>query len=382
MTPAGAVRVEQALRPLDELRRLGLRVLAGSWPLGRTLAARRSVRVPVLLSLHALAALAIAVLAPSLLIVVGPLVLGVPHLAADVRHLIVRRAWPRWWFVACAGFGLALLALRGLGETGSRIASLPVEHAVASAWVLLGAVGGATAAATSRAERARSPGGIGWAMRGWIAVAAAAGLGAFALGAPRLCRLALLHGHNLVAIVVWLALFRQGRRLALVPVALALVGGGVLASGALLGVTLGHGALSVAGLHLFAAADWLAPGLPDSWAIAAATSFAFLQSVHYAIWLVAIPAGDRPGEGGRSWRVAFRALVRDFTPAGTSAVTVLAMLVAVFGLAHPASTRRLVLSLATFHVWLELAVLAYLVARGAAAPAVAGARTGAPSLSQ
>ncbi|HXU04104.1 MAG TPA: hypothetical protein VN903_24250 [Polyangia bacterium] len=356
--PAGAARVEQALRPLDELRRVGLRVLAGGWPLGQTLAARRSVRIPVVLSLHALVALVAAVFAPSLLIVVGPLALGVPHLAADVRHLLVRRAWPRWWLAASAGFVVSLLALRALGEAGVGGVSLPVEHALASAWVLLGAVGGAMAAAASRA------GGRGWSLRGWAVVAAAAGLGAFALGAPRACRLVLLHAHNIVAIVLWLALFRRGR-LALVPVAIALAGGAALASGALLGVTVRHGALSVAGLHLFAAADWLAPGLPDSWAIAVATSFAFLQSVHYAIWLVAIPAGDRPGEGGRSWRVAFRELVRDFTPRGVFAVAVLAMLVATFGLLHAASTRRLVLSLATFHVWLELAVLAYFLARGA-----------------
>ena len=374
--PAGAVRVEQALRPLDEFRRLGLRVLAGWWPLGPTLAARRSVRVPVLLSMHALAALALAVFAPSLLIVFGPLALGVPHLAADVRHLLVRRAWPRWWLAASAGFVLALLALRALAEAGSRAVSLPVEHAVAAAWVLLGAVAGAMAASASRADRVPPAGALGWRLRGPAVVAAAVGLGAFALVAPRQCRLVLLHGHNLVALVVWLALFRRGR-LALVPVAIALAGGLLLASGALLGVTLRHGALSVAGLHLFAAADWLAPGLPDSRAIAVATSFAFLQSVHYAIWLVAIPAGDRPGEGGRSWRAAFRALVRDLTPSGVCAVAVLVLLVAGFGLVHAASTRRLVLSLATFHVWLELAVLAYFLARGAAGPTVAAE----PSLS-
>ena len=371
--PAGAVRVEQALRPLDELRRLTLRALAGGWPLGRTLAARRSVRVPVLLSFHAVAALALAVFAPSLLIVVGPLALGVPHLAADVRHLLVRRAWPRWWLVACAGFALTLLAVRVLAEAGSRSASLPVEHVVASVWVLLGAVGGALA--RSRADRHASAGVVGWGMRGWAVVAAAVALGAFALAAPRLCRLVLLHGHNLVALAVWLALFRSRGRLTFVPVAIALAGAAALASGALLGVTLHHGALSVAGLHLFAAADWLAPGLPDSQAIAVATSFAFLQSVHYAVWLIAIPAGDRPGEGGRSWRGAFRELVRDLGPAGVFAVAVLATLVAGSGVVHPAATRRLVLSLATFHVWLELAVLAYFLARGAT---VAGARASSP----
>jgi hypothetical protein len=378
--PAGAVRVEQALRPLDEIRRIGLRVLAGGWPLGRALAERRSVRVPVLLSLHALAALVVAVLAPSLLIVVGPLVLGVPHLAADVRHLLVRRAWPRWWLTASVGFALVLLALRALDEVEHWRLALPVEHAAAAAWVLLGAVGGATAAA-SRAEEGLDSTALGWRLRGWAVVCAAFGLGVFALVAPRLCRLALLHAHNLVAIVVWLVLFRRRLRLALVPVALALAGGVALASGALLGVTLRHGVLSVAGLHLFAAADWLAPGLPDSWAIAAATSFAFLQSVHYAIWLVAIPAGDRPGDGGRSWRIAFRELTRDLTPAGVLIVATLTMLVAGSGVVHAASARRLVVSLATFHVWLELAVLAYLLARGPAGPTVAAARTRAPSFS-
>jgi hypothetical protein len=272
-----------------------------------------------------------------------------------------------------------LLALRVLAEAGGPGASLPVEHGIAAAWVLLGALGGAMAAA-ARGDRPREAGGHGWRLRAWAAVAAALGLGTFALVTPRLARLALLHAHNLVALVVWLVLFRRGRRLALVPVGIALAGAGVLASGALLGTTLRHGALSVGGLHLFAAADWLAPGLPDSRAIAVATSFAFLQSVHYAIWLVAIPAADRPGEGGRSWRAAFRDLVRDFTPAGVFTVAALTMLVAGFGLVHAASVRRLVLSLATFHVWLELAVLAYLLARGATGP-TATARAGGPSLS-
>jgi len=270
---------------------------------------------------------------------------------------------------------LALVALRALAEAGTAIIPLRAEHAVASGWVLLGAIGGAIAAAAARGTRSAA----GGTLRAWAAVVAAAALGAFALGAPRLCRLVLLHGHNLVAIAVWLALFRRGRRLALVPVALVLAGGAALASGALLGVTLRHGALSVGGLHLFAAADWLAPGLPDSSAIAVATSFAFLQSVHYAIWLVAIPAGDRPGEGGRSWRVAFRDLIRDLTPAGVFAVAVLAIVVAGLGLVHAAATRRLVLSLATFHVWLELAVLAYFFARGAAGPSAAHAGGPSPS---
>ena len=45
-------------------------------------------------------------------------------------------------------------------------------------------------------------------------------------------------------------------------------------------------------------------------------------------------------------------------------IAALALLVAGVGLAQPAATRRLFLSLGTFHGWLELAVLAYLGARG------------------
>jgi len=44
----------------------------------------------------------------------------------------------------------------------------------------------------------------------------------------------------------------------------------------------------------------------------------------------------------------------------------LAVLVAVAGALNMEPTRRLFLSLAVFHGWLELAVLAYLLARGRA----------------
>jgi len=363
----GAAPAERALQPLDELRGWALRALAVDWAPARALVARRSVRVPVLLSFHALVAFALAVLAPSFLLAVGPLVLGVPHLAADVRHLLLRRGSPRWWLAASAGFVLALVALRALAEAGARRVSLPLEHAVASGWVLLGAVGGALAGAAAHAAR---PGEAApprrWTARGWVALLAAVALAAFAIGAPRVFRMALLHGHNLVAVAIWVVLFRRGWRLAWLPVAVVLTGAAALASGVALGFTVRHGALSVLGLHLFAAADWLAPGLSDARALALAMSFAFLQSVHYAIWLVGIPAADRPGEGGRAWRTAWRDLLRDLRPAGVAVAVALALAVALLGVWHAAPTRRLFLSLATFHGWLELAVLAYLFARGPA----------------
>ena len=349
-----AALAERALRPLDELRRLALRALGVDWPVARALAARRSVRVPALLTVHALAALALSVLAPSFLLAVGPLVFGVPHLAADVRHLLVRRASPRWWLWASAGFALALIAVRAVAEAGVRRVPLSLEHGLAAAWVMLGAVGGVMAGRHRAGARA------------WAVLAGAGALAAFAIAAPRTFRMALLHGHNLIAVIIWLVVFRRQWRLAWLPVAIVLAGAAALAGGIAVAMTVQHGALSVFGLHVFSAADWLAPGVSDTRALAITTSFAFLQSIHYAIWLIAVPAADRPGDGGRAWRTAGRDLRRDLRPAGLWLVVALAVLVAVAGVMNMEPTRRLFLSLATFHGWLELAAVAYLLARGRA----------------
>jgi hypothetical protein len=311
---------------------------------------------------HALAALVLAVLAPSFLLVVGPLVFGVPHLVADVRHLLLRRASMAWWLRASAVFALALIVLRALAESGVRRVPLPFEHALAAAWVLLGVVAGATArGVVQTGDATRSRRGDA---RVWTLLAAAGVLAAFAVAAPQTFRVVLLHAHNLLAIVIWLIVFRRRWRLVWLPMALVVVGAAALAGGVTVAITVHHGALSVFGLHLFAAADWMAPGLPDAQALAVTASFAFLQSIHYAIWLIAIPAADRPGDGGRAWRTAWRDLARDLRPAGLWVVAALALLVAVAGVVNMEPTRRLFLSLATFHAWLELAVLAYLLARG------------------
>jgi hypothetical protein len=346
---AALVGAERALAPLDGLRGIGFRLLAGSSPAGRRVAASRQARVALLLTVHAAAAFALALVAPSFLLAVTPLVLGVPHLAAGVRHLLLRRTWPHWWLTASGGFAVALIAVRVLAE--ARVAAAPslaVEQGLAASWVVLGA-GAALVSAPSR--------------RGWLALLAALALASLAVAAPRPFRMILLHGHNLIAVAIWLALFPPRGRLVLVPAVAILAGALLLASGALLGWTLRHGCLTVAGLHLFAATDWLAPGLPDQLAVALTMTFAFLQAVHYAVWLIGIPAADRPGDGGRSWRVAWRSVIRDFGPGAVAAITLLAFAVAGAGLAGAGPARRLILSIGSFHAWLELAVLAHAAGR-------------------
>jgi len=354
MTAFTETLVERALRPLDELRGAGLRALAGGGPRAPLLGAllrRRSARVPALLSVHALVALVLAVLAPPVLLVLGPLTLAVPHVAAGVRHLVLRRLWPRWWLAGSALFAAGLLLSSLLVVTRQRHApSLAVEQGLGAAWIVFAAATGGRAGARR------------W--RAWLVFAGAIAVAALAVAWPRAFRAVFIHGHNLIAVVVWAWLFRRGNRLVWLPVGIVLLGATVLATGTMIPFAVRHGALSFAGLHLFVAADWLAPGLPDAAAVALAMSFAFLQSAHYAIWLAGVPAGDRPGEGARSLRVAARDFAGDFRPAGALAVVALVAVVAGAGLLHPEAAQRLVLSLGMFHAWLELAVIAYVLAAG------------------
>jgi hypothetical protein len=178
-------------------------------------------------------------------------------------------------------------------------------------------------------------------------------------------RVALLHGHNLLAIAIWLALARRELRRCILPAALALAGAALLASGALLGFTVRHGVLSLFGLHLFAAADVIAPGFADATGIALTMSFAFLQSVHYAMWLVGIPRADARTPGSPTFRMAWRNLARDLTRPGMIALVGCAVLIGSAGLLAPLRTRGVFLSLATFHAWLELALLAFFATRRA-----------------
>jgi hypothetical protein len=269
--------------------------------------------------------------------------------------MVIRRALPRWWLQTIVAFAGALLLLRLVEETRLfRPAPIVVENAVGSAWLLFAALAGAVLG--------------GWRRAVPVVLALAVVVALGSLAEPRGFRLAFLHGHNLLAIAIWLLLFRRQGGTAWLPVLLVLTGGGLLTSGALLGVTVHHGALSLFGLHLFAAADWIAPGLPDTWALGLTTAFAFLQSVHYAIWLVAIPQDDARVGGTSTFRMAWRDLARDLGGRGIWIALGLGLVVLVGGMLALARTRVLLLSLATFHAWMELALLAFFLARDGLSP--------------
>lgn len=350
MSHALAVLLDRGTQPLDRLRSVTFQLVLGAAPL-RWLLARRERRFALIAVLHVLVALPLAILVPSLLLVVGPLVLGVPHLAADLRYLVLRRRLPAWWrrvvWVGCGG----LFALRVVEQVGGS-SHASSEMLGVSVWVITAAVAGA--AASARWNRLA------------VALPVTLLLSSVLLHDPTFMRLVVAHGHNLVALVIWFLLFRGKKWAALIPLGVVAAGGVLLVSGAAAPWTLAHGQLQVLGMHVLNVADWMAPGLPLYAAIGLTCSYAFLQSVHYLVWLGYVPQDDSRGQGTPTFRMSGRSLLRDFGTLGVAGLVVLSLLVVGYGIFEPLDARSLYLSLASFHGYFELAMLAFFLTRGEA----------------
>jgi hypothetical protein len=351
--------VERAVLPLDLARSALYRVALRIRPLAAIVTVRDR-RVALTASLHALVAFALTVTVPTLLLAIGPILLGVAHVAADLRYLVLRRALPRWWLALVLGFCGGVFALRLAQELGANAVTVArVEYGVVSSWLALALVAGGAVSGRWR----RVLGGLP------LVVA----LGLYALAEPYVVRIAFTHLHNLVALGLWMALFRGRWRAALLPLALIATATAVLLSGQTFAWTESLGTLQLLGLHVLAASDWLAPGLPVKAAVGLTLSFAFLQSVHYSTWLLVVPQEDVRGQGTVTFRMAARALGREFSSIGFAALLLTAVVVIVGAFFDLARARNLYLSLAMFHGYLELALGCYFFARGGFGPARASA---------
>jgi hypothetical protein len=310
----------------------------------RAVVAHKERRLALLLALGALPALLFAIFLPSFSLVVAPLVLGVPHLAADLRYLVIKPRWPRALLWLLLAGSLAVLGLRGVELLTQRsLAGLEI----AAAWLWC-------AAAAGLASRAPA-----WKLG--ITAALLSLIGVAGWSSPEVTRLAFGYAHNLVAIALWLTFFGGASRsaflaLGVVAVAtLALLFGGssfLPPAQALLGER-----LSPLGDMFAPASDWFAlPSTGPGWGLGILTSFAFLQSVHYLLWLHVIPGQEVPGNRTRSFAQSWQFLQHDFGPAGLlfiaglTAITLAGLFVA------PGSARTAYTSLSTFHGYLELAI--------------------------
>ncbi len=279
---------------------------------------------------------ALTLVGPLWLLALGPVLLGVPHLVADARYLVVLpRLHERGPLVALAA--LPLLAT-GFGAPAA-ISLLSLVPAVLLA----------------RASLPRKAVGLlVWAALTTVAVV---------WETPFL--LAFLHLHNVIALGWWWALRPRTKQAFLVPAAVLAGTVFILAGGAEPIVAALGGFQAPGSAATFTEfIESTAPGLSPSWAMRLVLSFAFLQSVHYAMWLRLVPEDARSRPAPRPFRATWAALVRDFGLPLLAVFFGLTLFIALWGLRDLASARWGYLRLAAFHGYLELAVAAlFLVER-------------------
>jgi hypothetical protein len=349
--------LEDVVRPLDSARRALLRTTWRVPLLGR---AMRSVdtRLPLLATMSVASAFLVTCFAPGLLFVLGPALLGVPHVASDVRYLVLRQPRLAGW-TATIALGIAALILLRVAEMLAPRA-LPfalVEVATGCTWVGMAAWMGA------RAHSARPR----WWRAGLVTLLVTA-LATSAIAHPEQARALLAYGHNLVAPLIWVVLFRGRKMRALLPITLIGVGACLL----LLGVSRPFLRFDDPWVAALARdARIAAPTLAPASALAIGVSYVFLQAVHYSIWLAWIPQERIRENATLTFRMSVRSAKRDFGPWGMGLVLGASLVMIAGSFVAPHRCRHLYLSVATFHVYLELACLAFLWMRHSPASAVA-----------
>lgn len=284
---------------------------------------RSSVSVGVMAWLAA--CLACVLVMPATVLLLGPLVFGVPHVMSELRVLAQRVPLGRQSLQVVLA-PLALLILL-------RIAEQLGWDRPASSDVVLGC------AAVCLAAVAR-PGDFSDRVARLLIVS---GLCVFALYDTRLTTLLLAHLHNLIALVFLVAWSRSRIGLRQHSMLLAAV------------------AIAVAVLCLVPVPEVpsafvtdvrlaLAPGVPAELGYRLVLVYGFAQLLHYVIWLVWMPrmqsAGVTSSVGGSGW----------FAAALIGVAVVLPMLAM---LGDPVAFRDQYLALSSFHGWLEIAALTY-----------------------
>jgi len=341
--------LEVAVAPLDVARRATLQLATRSRWLTRVLG-RRDSRVVALATFQVLVLFIFAVRAPVALFFVGPVLFGVAHLAADVRYLVLRQAPPRALLAGSVALAAALTATRA--AVGLRHLSAPrgnqVDVAVGMLWI-------GFALAVALRGRLRL---------GLVVAPFFLALAGYFLAHAREVGLALVHLHNVIALVAWLVLFRSRAGWAILPLALVVALSAVLLSGAYLPWTAAHGGLLTFGAHAEQLGAWLAPGLSLERGVALAVTFVFLQGVHYATWTGWIPQDDLRTQGAPTFRMTVRTLRSDFGSLALAGIALLALAFVGVAVWDVRQSVAWYMNLSKAHAWFECAFLAYFVVSG------------------
>ena len=326
-TPAAHDPVHRVLAgaaaPLDAVRS---RVLARVGRAGRELLRDRERRISTQVIVGLLATLVLGVAAPVWMFLLGPIVLGVPHLVADLRYLVVKPGLHRRPALAwTVGIPLALAAVTGSITWG------------------LGAGFGAIAFSGQSRRPTRALALLAWAL-----------VVATANHWPYVSTLVLVHAHNLVAVGLFCAAFARSRRNGL-TLAIGFV---LLAAAVLAGAFDPFFGSSMTALRSLSRT--MAPVADPSLGPRLVVLFVFAQGVHYMIWLRLVPDEARERPGLRTFASTFEALRRDLGAPILFAAACLALVVAARAFGSLEAARALYLRGASFHGFLEIAFALHL----------------------
>ncbi len=331
MNPASQFRASAAaiLTPLDRLRWLVLKLLG---PLAKPLVRRRELRVMAAGCAVVGFSLAATLISPFWLLALGPVVLGVPHLVADVRYLVLRPGLHRrlvLWLPV--GIPLLLAGTSRFSMTSGLTACAAMALLATGAW-----------------------------SRKMIALTLIAALMVAAWFVGDVAALVFAHLHNFIAIMLWWCWRpRSGQRQQAVVPVLFLTASVMLVMGWLEPWARGF-AWQPAGLGPGYHLSFLAPGIAEPWALRLVLLFAFAQSVHYGVWLRLIPEDDRPQETPRTFRASARALTADVGTPLMVFVILLSLGIALWAAFDLTAARENYLRMALFHGYLELIAATWL----------------------
>ena len=323
----------RVLAPLDGLRAELLRAF------GRTLApllSDRARRVTTLGGVSVVVAFAMTLWMPLVLLALGPIVLGVPHLVADMRYLVVRRGLhrraPVMFLVVLplvASFFVPTLELAGLATFGAALAAR------------------------------------GSALRRGLVACIGLGIGFVGLRTGYGADVVFAHLHNVIAIALWWWIRPRDHMHAFFVPALVLVLATVL-------VFFGTTLLTASAFTTFASvlpfsdmATTLSPFDDPQLAEIFVLLFAFGQAVHYAVWLRLMPEDARARRAPRGYTSSYASLRSELGAMSIVVATTLTFFVIAWAMHDVTAARDGYLRFALFHGPLEVALagLAFAEAR-------------------